>query len=608
MSLDSQIAALESADLIRRAQAEPELEYLFRHALVQDAVYGSLLRNNRRSLHQAVGELLEKAYAGTPAEHAAVLAHHFQQAGDSPRALYYLEMAGDAAAGQYALAEGVRHYGQAWELAQQMPLLPARELSRLALSLGRVLELSGRHEEALAAYQELFEAGERSADITPQLAALSAQAVLRVIPTPKHDAVIGARLLERALPLALAVGDRAAEARIFWISMVLVIYEGGDWNMAQTSGERAMQLTRDLLSAPLPPPEYRALRDLLGFILHDLFFVYLYLGMRENTESVLKEAVELLRAVGNLPLLAETMVFMCNVHLMTGRYDQALQMAAESRAVGDAGHHEYSQSYSFMLTGRIFMDRGEFGEALTMMTDAIVIGERAGNLGFSLFTRSDLAWGYAQLGAFQRALSMARRAQTIAAATVPHFGLMAQAVEVRLHLLSGDVGAAQAALAALRSVYTDLFALRSRLGAVLWAWSEVVLAEISASLSAGDAARALAIADKYLAELAPGGYQHFMPEALYLKGRALVAQDDVSAARQSFEAARKVAESLGARRHLWPILAALAEIARRQGNAAEELRLGGEAIEHIAFIADRAGDHRASFLALPAVVLIRGAG
>ena len=604
MSLDGQIAALESADLIRRAQLEPELEYLFRHALVQDAVYGSLLRNNRRSLHQAVGELLEKAYADTPAEHAAVLAHHFQQAGDSPRALHYLEMAGDAAAGQYALAESAAQYGQAWELVRNVPGASPGHLSRLALSLGRALELSGRHDEALTAYQELQRLGEQKSDPSLQLPALMAQAVLRVIPSPKHDAEIGAQLIDRALPLALAVGDREAEARIYWISMIRVIYAGGDWAMAQASGERAMQLTRSLLSMPLTPPEYRALRDLLGFILHDLFFVYFYLGLTDNAESVLHEAIRLLRAVGNLPLLAETLVFMCNLRLMTGRYDQALQLAAESRAVGDEGHHEYSQSYGYMLTGRILMDRGEFGDALPMMANAIVIGERAGNLGFTLFTRSDFAWGCAQLGAFELGLSIAQRAQAVGAATVPHFAVMAHAVEVRLHLLAGDAAAAQAALAAMRFAYTDLFALRSRLGAVLWAWSEVVLAEITANLSAGDAAQALSIADRYIAELTRGGNQHFMPEALYLKGRALYAQDDVSGARQSFQVARTAAESLGARRHLWPILAALAEIAGRQGNDSEARLFRGEAKEHIAYIAGHAGEHRASFLALPAVAAI----
>lgn len=51
MGLPEQLAFLESADLVRMAQGQPELEYLFRHAMVQDAAYSSLLRHNRRALH-----------------------------------------------------------------------------------------------------------------------------------------------------------------------------------------------------------------------------------------------------------------------------------------------------------------------------------------------------------------------------------------------------------------------------------------------------------------------------------------------------------------------------------------------------------------------------
>ncbi len=62
MTLVSQLTTLEFAGLIRLAQVQPELEYVFRHALVQEAAYASLLRQDRRDLHRAVGETLERLY------------------------------------------------------------------------------------------------------------------------------------------------------------------------------------------------------------------------------------------------------------------------------------------------------------------------------------------------------------------------------------------------------------------------------------------------------------------------------------------------------------------------------------------------------------------
>src|SRR5438132_12446553 len=113
MTVYAQLSALESADLIQMAQTRPDLEYLFRHALVQDAAYGSLLKNTRRELHQAVGAVLETLHAPRPEEVARILAYHFDQAGDEVRALRYLTMAADSEAGRYAIAEAILHYDRA---------------------------------------------------------------------------------------------------------------------------------------------------------------------------------------------------------------------------------------------------------------------------------------------------------------------------------------------------------------------------------------------------------------------------------------------------------------------------------------------------------------
>ena len=64
MNISSQLNMLEISGLIRLVQAQPELEYLFRHALVQETAYGSLLKQDRKRLHLAVGTALEKLYAG----------------------------------------------------------------------------------------------------------------------------------------------------------------------------------------------------------------------------------------------------------------------------------------------------------------------------------------------------------------------------------------------------------------------------------------------------------------------------------------------------------------------------------------------------------------
>jgi predicted ATPase len=86
MTLTSQLNTLESAGLVRIAQYEPEVEYLFRHALIQDAAYSLLLSTDRTRLHALVGETIERLYAGHLDAYAALLAYHFERAGDRRRA------------------------------------------------------------------------------------------------------------------------------------------------------------------------------------------------------------------------------------------------------------------------------------------------------------------------------------------------------------------------------------------------------------------------------------------------------------------------------------------------------------------------------------------
>jgi tetratricopeptide (TPR) repeat protein len=102
-----ELGLLEGAGLIALAAAAPELEYLFRHALIQDAAYESLLKQERRSLHVQVAETLLTLYPDHREDMAPVLAHHFEEAEDRPRAIEYLALAARQARSRFARHEAV---------------------------------------------------------------------------------------------------------------------------------------------------------------------------------------------------------------------------------------------------------------------------------------------------------------------------------------------------------------------------------------------------------------------------------------------------------------------------------------------------------------------
>lgn len=149
MALLAQLNSLESSGLIRLAIVQPELEYLFRHALVQDAAYGSLLKNDRKRLHQNAGEALEQLYPERLDELASTLALHFAKAEQRGKAIHYFRRAGDQARASYANSEAIQFYQAALTHIEADSLQQDFALrTQLLEETGDLFELIGQREAA----------------------------------------------------------------------------------------------------------------------------------------------------------------------------------------------------------------------------------------------------------------------------------------------------------------------------------------------------------------------------------------------------------------------------------------------------------------------------
>jgi class 3 adenylate cyclase len=108
--LDASLRALESHELIQESARLPELEYIFKHALVQEATYESILLQRRRELHGRVAHALEELFADRLEEFYTLLAYHYTKAEVWEKAQEYLFKAGDQAGSIAADAEALAHY------------------------------------------------------------------------------------------------------------------------------------------------------------------------------------------------------------------------------------------------------------------------------------------------------------------------------------------------------------------------------------------------------------------------------------------------------------------------------------------------------------------
>jgi predicted ATPase len=159
-SFDSQIQYLREASLVEPFREE----YAFRHVLIQEAAYDSILIKKRVELHQRIAETLAELHANRMEEFAPLIAYHFYSAQDE-RSLKYDILAAEKAARLYANAEAATHFGRALEVAKRYGDDHAL-ITKLHTQLGSVLVLSGQYEKALENYDDMqtfgWARGERS--------------------------------------------------------------------------------------------------------------------------------------------------------------------------------------------------------------------------------------------------------------------------------------------------------------------------------------------------------------------------------------------------------------------------------------------------------------
>jgi tetratricopeptide (TPR) repeat protein len=117
-ALKQALAQLEQAELVFRRGEPPEAVYSFKHALVRDAAYESLLKSRRQQLHGQIARALEERFADIVASQPEIVARHFTEAGLVDPAIDYWLKAGHLALSRSANAEAVKHLGQGIELTQ----------------------------------------------------------------------------------------------------------------------------------------------------------------------------------------------------------------------------------------------------------------------------------------------------------------------------------------------------------------------------------------------------------------------------------------------------------------------------------------------------------
>jgi class 3 adenylate cyclase/tetratricopeptide (TPR) repeat protein len=320
---------LTAAGLIEGRASSDGLRYEFRHALIRDAAYASLLTPRRTRLHRRVARVLEEQFPERAARSPEVLGHHLALGQEPLRAAHCFEQAGRRAAGSAALAEAAAHYRRGIELLRDVAPSDERDSEEMWLSIllsNALMGLEGHGADSLRpVWLRAIELGERVGDADELTAALNGLAVQEV---DNADLVAAMALAQRQIDIADNTGSRFARLRGHGTMGLALFYRG--------RGPEALEHFTTSLSC-YRRGDFQTVTFGVG---HDqgIFaramssWTLWWLGMPDAALDEIQEAVAQAEQLGSFLTLAMARNFLAMAHQLRRESDAALQQAQANAA------------------------------------------------------------------------------------------------------------------------------------------------------------------------------------------------------------------------------------------------------------------------------------
>jgi class 3 adenylate cyclase/tetratricopeptide (TPR) repeat protein len=206
--VDDRLAAMQSLDLVHRVSKSDD--YSFKHALVRDALYQSLLSEARSALHAKIGKEIERRGGNRLPEVAEILAHHFSNSNMADKAFAYLSMAGSKALDVYSLDEATTHLTSALALLDKHPISASdNEFAKFFVTHSLLLNFSGRWKVLIDSLERHLHRIDQLGD-DPSLPLIRSHYVIALTMNARYrDAAAAQR---KTLEMAYRLGDSKSKA------------------------------------------------------------------------------------------------------------------------------------------------------------------------------------------------------------------------------------------------------------------------------------------------------------------------------------------------------------------------------------------------------------
>jgi predicted ATPase len=406
-SLQQALTQLVDAELLYQRGLPPQATYTFKHALIQEAAYESLLRRTRQQYHQRIAQILEAQFAETVETHPELLAQHYTEAGLAEQAVGYWYQAGQRAHERSAHVEAIGHLTKGLEVLTTLPDTREHRQQELAmrLILGSALattkgpaapETGHVYNRARALCQQVGE--------TPLLFPVLGGLVVFYINRGENQTA--RELGEQMLSLAQRVHDPAGLANAH-ITLGNALFSLRAWDAARTHLEQGVAF----YNAQQPRSQGFLTETHQGvFCLHGVFgFIRLAqvlweLGYPDQALQRSREALTLARALAHPASVVTALFFTADIH-MRRREGQRTYEQAEA-ALGLAREHGFAfrVAQATVLRGCALVEQGQVEAGIAQICQGQDALRATGSRRESYLAPALLAEAYGRVGQIEEGL------------------------------------------------------------------------------------------------------------------------------------------------------------------------------------------------------------
>ena len=337
----------------RERKGDTPADYAFKHALVQDALYGSLLTPQRASLHQKAAEALEASYGDKAADVADMLAHHYARTQRTDKAVFYLSLAAKKSLRVFSLAEARGYLDQALARIEAEPAC-ADDRLLAEIVVDRLMVCCWEADfVGMLTIADQYRARLEAAGDTRELSRILSWLGEAYLNAARFDEA--ERVLDRARSIGESLGDEECIAYAMWDQMwlVMVTPQGRPLNAIEKMAERVLEAAQRL-----EDPYLESLTYLL------LSFDPLQRGHLGVAGEWATKLIELGKRTGYPP--AQSLGWVCSawVAAFAGEYDKAL--VASELAVG-ASHGKFERLMADSAQGVVLTGAGRAEAGLAIL-------------------------------------------------------------------------------------------------------------------------------------------------------------------------------------------------------------------------------------------------